>query len=934
MTTNKIGNIHVALLRIAITAISLISWGNFSVTVLVDGFTFEPTSMVLTAVATSSSTSLSRRSPLPIPQHQGILMRSHLTIKELRYASRHYQGDRICRNPTSTALPLYLDPSQSLSAKNRQITHHHSPSSLSYRIDDNVDEKIVSLVQGIYKNSNPVMKNNDNIDDVLASTKKPKKSYLLLVGSEEGSSNAHHPPLVKASRQPYRSFITLMSTEGMMERHRFEYGLKPYVPDMVTPSKKTTYDQRISFFEGGEQFFSLSNLEYGVTNRVVNDAASTGLLVAFAVIMSMIHPFDTDNFYDYSLEHSINEMKLISSLVFSVPAVSAYMSVTRCTMGYLTRTMSTFWMNWVRLVFVAGTKATTVAAGGSSFIKDIVTEARPINSTAGDVTVPPVTEKIHESQKIERTEPLSSIPVLIGELVLFGSLAVVQQAKNIISKTTGTILNYQVNMIRNNRLQIQERKQRSLLEAQIYYTNNKRKTLESLKKQHAMSEEESVSGAMTQVNVTSLQSENVFLLEDSERDNVPSMAMDDESKQTTFIQENLFRFGGNEREDLLVCSKPHQLLGNIEFVPNQNIVIEKDDGFVTSPLAEQLFHLGQLERDDINIQTKTHRLLGNVDILTQGVVASKQSQPLFQLGQEDRDDVNVTVQTYQLFENVEQNRTISMDKDDSFVPVKIPQSEQLFHLGQLERDDINVQTKSHRLLGNVENVTQKSLFISAQQSERLFYLGQEERDDVTIGTKTHHLLGNVENVTRQLDFVQCHLGDNNRTDMSTSTETTHLLGNIDVGQETELPLKVEKSIKEQLCLDQEEKQIAEVHRLIQDRARTETKKRLHTLAESKSKDKVNEVHGQLKNQMEVSESTSAKTLKLKRSWKNLSHKIGKVKSYLARQRKIVGSDRYTKVQRGALYLLAATSSLFFNYLRKPTYSEHDDTEANIFISNQ
>ena len=135
-------------------------------------------------------------------------------------------------------------------------------------------------------------------------------------------------------------------------------------------------------------------------------------------------------------------------------------------------------------------------------------------------------------------------------------------------------------------------------------------------------------------------------------------------------------------------------------------------------------------------------------------------------------------------------------------------------------------------------------------------------------------------------------------------------------------------------MDQEEKQIAEVHRLIQDRARTETKKRLHNLAESKSKDKVNEVQGQLKNQMEVSESASAKTLKLKRSWKNLSHKIGKVKSYLARQRKIVGSDRYTKVQRGALYLLAATSSLFFNYLRKPTYSEHDDTEANIFISNQ
>jgi hypothetical protein len=939
-TMEKIGvtgsTTHGALAKIAtgITAILLLLWVNFSMTILVDGYAFEPASMALITVSTSSPILFTTRSFIPVQKHQGGPKTTgiRLLTNGACRASRHYQRNNFCRNPTSTALPLYLDSSQSLSAKNHQKHNnpHQSPSSLSYRIDNNVDEQIFSLVEGIYKNNNQVMKNDENFDHGVSPTQQ-KKSYLLLIGVEEESPKAHHPPLANPTRQPYRSFLTLMSTEGMMERHRLEYGLQPHKPDspgkspllvpaVATLAKRQTYNQRISFFEGGEPFFSLSNLEYGVSTNVIKDAAGTGLFVAFMVMMSVMHPFAVDNYHYYPSETSVNNAKLISSLVLSVPAATAYLSITRSSVGSFTRTMSTFWMNWMSLVVVSSIKATEIVADGSRFVEDIIIGTIPTNLTANDVTAPPVPElkaNSRKSQGLEYTEPVSSIPVLIGELVWYSSLAVVQQTKNFFSKTTDSILNYQVNMIRNNRLQIQERKQRNLLEAQIRYTNIKKQKRLPLTKQHEqnclLGTAARSSGVMTKEYVPpSSKNEHAFLLGDSERDDILNTATTlhlhgnivltyldqnsrvDDINSGTFLHENLFQLGENEREHMSTMSMSHQLLGNIEFAQSEKIMIEKDDAHEILPEREGLFHLGQLERDETNIRTKNHHFIGNVENTTQKLMIFDQNEHLFQLGQEERDDLNASV-------------------------------------------------KTHHLLGNIEYAPQN--LVAPRQGNLLFQLGQEERDDL--------LLGNLENVTQNPVAIQegdmvsprmhlFYLGHNNRGYTSTRNVTMQNFSNNELGQETILTSKVDESTDEQYCLDQEAQELANVHRLIQERARSETKKRLHTLAESKllRDDEVvkpNEFQVQMKNKSEANEvASSSRTLKLKRSWKSLSHKVGKVKNYLKRQGKMNRSDRYTMVQRGALYLVAATSSLFVNFLRQPSSSSHDETASNapVLVSNK
>ena len=203
-------------------------------------------------------------------------------------------------------------------------------------------------------------------------------------------------------------------------------------------------------------------------------------------------------------------------------------------------------------------------------------------------------------------------------------------------------------------------------------------------------------------------------------------------------------------------------------------------------------------------------------------------------------------------------------------------------------------------------------------------------------------LENMENVTQLLVVLQgegdlvsqseehlFYLGDGVRDDISTRTEAMQIIGNIEPSPETMLHVNENKSPD-----DHEAQHLAKVHRLIQERARTETKKRLHTLAESKlSLDKelkLNDSQGPMTFEGDVKEIASLRTLKLKRSWKKLSHKVGKVKNYLIRQGNVIRSDRYTMVQRGALYFVAATSSLLAIQWRKPSPSSlhTDDTEAS------
>jgi hypothetical protein len=884
----------------------LLSTDFASITTFINGYAFESTSLSLTTISTSSKNMLTARSIVdPLSKYQRTPIKSRWATINSHCASRHYQSNSVRSNPTSTALPLYFDPSTSLSTK-KHLTHR-TPSALSYRNDKNVDTEIVSLVEGIYKNDKLVLKSDENIDQITSAVP-PKKSYLLLIGVEEESPTAHHPPLENASRQPpNRPLMTLMSDEGMMERLRPENGVQLYQPDCtVVPSslptkasssKKPKYNQRISFFEGGEPFFSLSNIEYGVSSNVINDAASTGALVALMVFVAMMnHLFAWDNYHDYSSDDFLNNMKLTSSLVLSVSAATAYLSITRSTVGTLTRTMSTFWMNWMRLMIVSGTKATEIVADASNLVKDIVIGATMTNLTTNDVTAIPAVvspASTEANQPFERVEPLPSIPVLMGELVWYSSLAVVQQTKNFLTKTTDSILNYQVDMVRMNRLQCQERKQRNLLEAQIHYSKSTTKKQQQFVKQHEdqllVDEKECTSEVMTNIYESNL---HVFLLGDSERDEIlntdATLHLYGNIDTTKFneydrdgMNKNLFQLGVSEREDMLIKTQTHQLFGNIESIQRNDMVVSRDDQYVTTPDREGLFYLGQLERDEVNVEMKTHSLFGNVENVTRRLVTPNHNRHLFQLGQE-------------------------------------------------ERDDLNMAAKSHSLLGNIEVAPQS--MVASRHRDRLFELGQEEREE--------HLLGNLMNFTQNLDVSKeesdmksqsehlFYLGGSLRDDMLTSNATIQLFGNIEQCQQ-EMPTVSRDN-------DREVPNLAEVHRLIQERARTETKKRLHALAESKlsfsSEGPIvefKEVQEPIKNEFEVIEIDSLKAFKRKRSWKGLSHKVGKVKKYLMRQSKMItgSADRYTLVQRGALHFVAATTSLFANHLGTSTgYSKRNITD--------
>ncbi len=882
MTMKKSGG------KVAITAILLMFlWEQFFLTMMVDGLTFTPTSMALTIKFT------------------------------------HHVSSR--RHPS-----------------------YPSKSALSYRSDVNVDEHIVSLVESIYKNTNHVMKNDDTTERNTR-TAQQKKSYMLLIGVEEAPKA--HPPLLP---QQYRSSMTLMSNEGMMERHRPENGFQPYsvptskasLPSTVEATKSIN-NQRISIFEGGDPFFSLTNLDYGVATEVINDAAMTGLHVALAVILSTtMHPIDLFNSYDFSFENSVQHMNVMLSLVLSVPAVTAYLSITRSTVGTFTRTMSTFWINLIRLLIVSTTQATTVMANGSSFINDIVSGAATADSTADDAGIVPTiaepTMICQENQSLERAEPLAPIPVLMGELVWYSSLAVVRQAKNIISKTTDVILNYQVDMIRTNRLQIQEGKQRKLLEAQIYYSNSKNKKQgRSLTKQNdpvILSDlDDSVSDVMTRGNVILPQSEHVFRLGVDERDDVlissatlqlhgtiDSWNRNDiirfaDADNVGLLQENVFRLGANEREDLLIpgSSTTHQLLGNIESHNGNGVTIHDDEIENVGLLQENVFRLGWNEREDMLISSKTHQLIGNIESrYGNGVTIHDDEienvgllqENVFRLGGNEREDRLISSKTHQLFGNIDsqltQNGNIVADSEDVEV-VATPQLpvEHLFLLGKLNRDDLNIATETHHLLGNVDNETQ--------------YIAVFD-DEGTVVNQTNHLF---------------YLGHDIRDDMMDSTETIHLqlVGNIECYQKSTLIIAGERSNNIDRCLDQEEEeaQIAKVHSLIQERARSETKKRLYRLAESKASlaGEMNEVREQIKTASEVVEHASLQALKLKRSSKSLSHKAGKVRIYLTEPSKKSCLDQYTMVQRVALHLVAATNPLFVSY-RKP-YGANDGTEANM-----
>jgi hypothetical protein len=390
-------------------------------------------------------------------------------------------GSTRSRTPLSTALPLYLNPVQSMLQKKSHGIKYSS--SLYYRSDANSDEDISAIVESVYK-TNYVMKDE---------RQGGPKSYLLLIGVEEQkqASDTYHPPL----KRQCSSSMTLMSREGMLERHRAENGFEPYFKPtssisetvVVRPTDKQSplqkqldrrttesdfmyQPQRISFFDGGEPFLTFSNLEYDVTVDEIRDAMNTGFCVAFVATMMTLHPFDMDHYY--FAEDLLNDMKFAMWLSVSIPTITAYLSITRSTLGALTRTVSTNNMNLLRLLHVIS----SFAIHGSCDSKDILKIKSTSTATRVDNGVASVTSKptnfVHYKTQgaTDQADPLPSIPTLMGEWVWYSSKTIFQHTKNAFTETVKSMEDYQVAIIRSNRLQVQERRQRHLLQAQIFYT--------------------------------------------------------------------------------------------------------------------------------------------------------------------------------------------------------------------------------------------------------------------------------------------------------------------------------------------------------------------------------------------------------------------------------------------------------------------------------
>jgi hypothetical protein len=635
------------------------------------------------------------------------------------------------------------------------------------------------------------------------------------------------------------------------------------VPTMQPPRRALrSYKQRMSVFEGGEPFFSLSNIEYGVSSERIANAAMTGAALSAGTLLSTVISTTMD---PYSPTASILDMDLAaSSWLLAVPIVSAYLSITRCTIGGLTRTVSDSVMNFLRLGHLLG-----------SSIASIPVDTFQAIATAEDSMGATVSSTIDEK----------SIPTLCGELVWYNSMAVVQRAAQSLRRTEQTVqqavdhvVQQQVERTRRERLQRQERKQRALLQAQLYYARKPQR--------------------LPPLSATVLKEEASVAANEGDSD--------DPTFPPTVLSKN----------DLAISARRKEAAQRL--LLQRQIELRSRSAAVVS--SAPLFYLGEEERN-----------VAAFLLVSEELPIAPPHKHLFLLGDEEREVVSPTID---VMEPVSLKTDLALEATPNMAELTeagdflLPPNDRVFYLGEDEREHMRMENASlpepflDESIPDEDDVLMQShstiLPSEVVPVQHVFLLGFEERDAVQtqyVSTTAPFLLGvdivpavNAEESVTSLSEPVFLLGDEEREVLKTVTD----------------PIVPSIALNDSRDVEKEKRAIAEARRLIQKRAIELVKKRLAEVL-SGVRWKKNLVH-ELKHQNSVVATHSMSDICSER----LARRSHRIQQFIARNRRYgtLFTDK-SLVERGAMYLLAVTTPILVNCWIQQAVTEYafDDADA-------
>lgn len=646
---------------------------------------------------------------------------------------------------------------------------------------------------------------------------------------------------------------------------------------ILKPKQRATlsrsYKQHMAVFEGGQPFFSLSNIEYGVAPERIANAAVTGAALSAWVLCSTIL---TTTMNPYSPTTSVFDMDLTaSSWLLAVPIVTAYLSITRSTIGDLTRTVSDSVTNLLRLVSLLGSQVATI----------------PVDTIQAIVTA----DDAKDSSSDESSN--KSIPTLCGELVWYSSMAVVQRATQTLRRTEQTVqqamdhvLQQQVDRTRRERLQRQERKQRALLQAQLYYARKPR--------------------LLPPLSVSVLSEANVEIIEDDRDDPTPPPTALSKNERIISVQSE------EAAQRLLLQRQLQQRLWVATVVPEVPI-----------------FYLGEEERTDAAALPGLEEMS---TILPQ--------QHLFLLGDEERDTVTGIATTLDFKESTSLQTELVLEAKPEMVATEAgnfisPPNGRVFLLGEEEREHMRMENASltEPFLDELipDDISTPGVIVDPPSDvapvQHVFLLGDEERDAVQmqhVSMTAPFLLGVAPGAvtikpesTGILSQPVFLLGDEER---DTVTDPVLITGFNDVASDNTDNVSLNERPRNTRDVENERRAIAEARRLIQKRAIELGKKRLAEVL-SGVRWKKNMVY-ELKKQNSVVAAHSMRD----RCCESLARRSLRIQEFIARNGRYgtLFSDK-SLVERGAMYLLAVTTPMLVNCWIQEAVTEYafDDADA-------
>jgi hypothetical protein len=816
---------------------------------------------------------------------------------------------------TTTALPLYVDTSQSASmnshgSSSKQyppskllVTPSSSSSSLSYRNDQTMEESMVDV--HVVDTVNPMYfatsQFNWNEDVVAHVSGRPDRPSLTRIAKLNGSMD--HPSY-QDSPTNQNSVVEIVAATS-------------HVASVVTelpPQRKSTstqlFQQRISYFDG-EPFFSLSNLEYGVSPDEIRNAAGTGLCFAVVAIMSLAAIPHVDQ-YSYHAGTGGLDWNMVfasSSMLWTIPACTAYLSITRSTVGGLTRTVSNSVMNVLRLIHVVGTQVAVVVGDNNSnavksggvepYTEDCVdTNVRDVMVTAGSM---------RNSLQPELTPPHEkSLPTLVGELFWYSSLALYQRTEHTIRHATDTMFDRQVEATRIHRLQRQERKQRALLEAQFYYRNQPKMSTNVWSKNPSPVVDNTVVDSEATVPTIEM---NLEALLEEQRIRMVSVQQKEATHRTLLQMRYEFERTAARRRrwEFPSHSEPPNLLISDVEEPSDPILLRHEHVFLLS-----------VEDTEENVVGHDEVSVNNSALITEAFTQDDlfQQEHVFLLSVEDPE------------ENVVGHDEVSVN-NPALITEAFLRDELVIPVGTAEDTPLNFVAERDPMLLSGQDPRLKH--------EHVFLLGGDDRvveSSPEKGILTEQVVLQNDKEPQEIDFAE-----DVSLDLIPEQQKRVL-----TEQKVVLDEKA-KSFAENLVnftdtvvCDEEKRAIADTRRFIREIAMNETKKRLMNVnrlsSDSDSKKQWNEIQDRLvvvSNVESNAVNSNSKRSKTVYGWEKLSRRAHQIQQFLvpAAPSGISSIGRYSVVQRAALFLVALSSPLFLVYWMKQEEVQHSHYKNGI-----